>query len=73
MYICPSVILIDFVFRTGKTSYSQVLLKECKYIVKEKKLLDYITDDIEIFSGDSDKQNSDEENSIEEISNIECI
>ena len=34
-YIYLSVILIDFVFRTGKNYYPQVLLEECKYIVKD--------------------------------------
>ena len=38
-YICLSVILIDSVFRTGKNYYPQVFLKECKYIVKEKRCL----------------------------------
>ena len=36
-YICLSVILIDSVFRTGKNYYLQVLLEECKYVVKKKK------------------------------------
>ena len=38
-FICLSVILIDSVFRTGKSYYSQVFLEECKYVVKEKKML----------------------------------
>ena len=38
-----------------------MFLEECKYVVKEKKILEYITGDIEI-SSDSDKQDSDEEN-----------
>ena len=42
----------------GKSYYPQVFLKECKYVVKEKK---YIIDDIEIPS-DSDRENSDEGN-----------
>ena len=37
--ICSSVILIDSVYRTGKNYYSQVFLEECKYFVKEKKIL----------------------------------
>ena len=66
--ICLSVILIDSVFRTGKNYYPQVFIEECKYVVKEKKMHEYITNDIEIFSDDSDKENSDEENSNEENS-----
>ena len=38
-YICSSVILIDSVFRTGKNYYTQVFLEECKYVVKEKRLM----------------------------------
>ena len=35
--ICLSMILIDYVFRSGKNYFSQVLLEEYKYIVKEKR------------------------------------
>ena len=31
--------LIDSVFITGKTYYPQVLLEECKHIIKEKRFL----------------------------------
>ena len=33
-YACLSVILIDFVFKKDESYYSQVFLKECKYIEK---------------------------------------
>ena len=35
-YICLSVILLDSIFKTGKYYYPQVLLEECKYVIKEK-------------------------------------
>ena len=64
--------MIDFVSRTGENYYPQLFLEECKFVVKEKKILEYMTDDIEIYSDDCDrgfsdeevshKQNSDEEN-----------
>ena len=54
-----------FCFRTGKNYYPQVFLEKCKYFVQEKKMPDYITDDIEI-SSDSNRESSDEENSNEE-------
>ena len=38
-FICLSAILIDSVFRTGKSFYPQVFLEKCKCIIKEKKLL----------------------------------
>ena len=45
-------LLISKVFTIGKNYYPQVLLKKCKYVIKEKKFKN-IFDDIEIFS-DSD-------------------
>ena len=57
--------MISSVFRTGKNYYPQVFLEECKYIVKEKKIPEYIIDDIKI-SFDFDRENSDAENSGQE-------
>ena len=59
--------MIDSVFRTDKNYYPQVFLEECKYVVKEKKMPEYITDDIGI-SSDSDREDSYEEVSNEENS-----
>ena len=47
-FICLSAILIDSVIGTGKNYYPQVFLEECKYVVKEKKMPEYLTDGIEI-------------------------
>ena len=58
--------MINSVFRTSKSYYPQVLLEECKYVLKEKKMPDYVTDNIEISFDDSDREDSDEENSNEE-------
>ena len=72
--------MIDSVFRRGKHYYPQLLLEECKYFVKERKISQNIIYDIEIsFDYDrenygeenSDKENSDEENSDEENSDEE--
>ena len=60
--------MIDSVFQSGKNYYPQVFLEECKYVVKQKKMSECITDDIKI-SSDSDKKDPDEENSDEENSN----
>ena len=74
-FIYLSVILIDSVFTTGKHYYPQVVLEECKYVVKEKKMPVYIneyTDDIEFCSYDVDREeNSNKESSDEENSNEE--
>ena len=67
-FICLSVILISSVCRTGKNYYPQVFLEECKYVVKDKKMPEYIADNIEISSdseGYSDEENFDEKNSDE--------
>ena len=34
-----SVILIDSIFRGGNNYYLRVFLEECKYVVKEKRML----------------------------------
>ena len=44
-FIYLLVILIDPVFRAGKNCYPQVFLQECKYIIKEKLISNYIFDD----------------------------
>ena len=74
-FISLSVVLIKSVFKTGKNYYPQVFLEECKYVIKEKKTPEYITDNVEISSdseredfdeGNSNQENSDEENSDKE-------
>ena len=62
------VILISSVFRTVKSYYLQVFLEKCKYVVKKKKILEYITEHIKFFSDDFDREGSDEENSNEKLS-----
>ena len=48
-----AVITTDSALKKDKNYYPQVLLKECKYIEKEKKVIRDITEDLEIFSSDS--------------------
>ena len=57
--------MIDSVLRSGENYYPQLFLEECKYVVKEKMMPEYISDKLEI-SSDSHRANSDEENSDEE-------
>ena len=65
--VCLSVTLIDSLFRADKNYYPRVFSEEFKYVVNEKKIPEYITDDIEISSAfdteDSDEENYNEENS----------
>ena len=51
-----------------RNHYLQVLFVEFKYVIKEKRVHNYVTDDVEIFS---DHKNSDEEDSIDENSSEE--
>ena len=44
--ICLLVIFNDSVCKTSKNYYPQVFLKECKYIVEEKKIKKFVNDDI---------------------------
>ena len=62
--------MIDSVFRISKIYDSQIFLKQCKNVVKGKKMPGYITDDIEI-STDSDREGSDEEKFLEKNSDEE--
>ena len=52
-----AVILNDFVLKKEEEFYPQVFLKECNYVEKEKKTTRHITEDLEIFSNDSDESN----------------
>ena len=68
--ICLSVILIDSIFRAGNNYYLRVFLEECKYVVKGKRMLKHIIDEIES-SCDSDRKDSKEESFDEENVNEE--
>ena len=50
-FTCLSVILIGFVFITGKNYYPHMLLEEYKYVVIEKTMSEYIAIDIKITPG----------------------
>ena len=54
--ICLSVKLINSVYSKDKNFYPQVFLEEDKCIVKEKKMCQFITDDIDIYSNDSEEE-----------------
>ena len=67
-----SVILIGSVSKMGKNYHPEVFLEECKYVVKEKRIVKYIIGNIEIYS-DSDRKNFDEENSGKENFNEKIL
>ena len=45
-YICIPVIDIDSVLKTDKRVYPQAYLEQCKYILKKRKIVNYINDEI---------------------------
>ena len=51
--------MIDSAFKKDKNHYLQVFLEEGKFIVKEKRMSKYITDDINISFHYFDRENSD--------------
>ena len=59
-YVFLSLILIDWIYRKNKRYYSQAFLEEWKHTVKKEKTFEYITDEIEISSDDSDREDSNE-------------
>ena len=53
-YSCLAVISLDSAVKKDDNYYLQGFLKECKYM--KKKVLKHITQDIKIFSSDSDEE-----------------
>ena len=55
--VCLLLILLDSVYKKNKY-YPRVILKECNYIIKEKKnsIKTFITNNVDIFSDDSDEE-----------------
>ena len=49
------------VIEIGENYCPQLLLKECEFIVKEKKINKYINDDLELSLDESDEEISDKE------------
>ena len=58
--------MIDSVYRTGENYYPQVLLEKCRFVIKESKMSEYITD-----IDNRDEEHSDEINPDGEISDEE--
>ena len=48
-FACLSIILLDSIFvNSQKEYYPQILLEECKYVVKNKKIVSTINEDLEL-------------------------
>ena len=53
-YICIAAICIGSVFRVDKKNYPKVYLEQCKYKTRKRKLEDFIDDEVNPSSNDSD-------------------
>ena len=53
-YICIPVIDIDSVLKIDKRAYPQAYLEQCKYKLKKRKIVNYISDEIIDEDSDSD-------------------
>ena len=52
---CLSVILLDSIFiNSDKEYYPQIFLEECKYVIKNKKLVNAINEDLELSESDDE-------------------
>ena len=47
----------DSVYRVNKKYYPQILLEECKYIIKKNKMENLINDDLDLSSSDNESDN----------------
>ena len=53
-YACNAAICIDSVLRVDKKNYPQVYLEQCKYKTKKRELVNFIDDEVDLSSSDSD-------------------
>ena len=53
---CLSVILLHSIFvNSDKEYYPQIFLEECKYVIKNRKIINTINEDLELSESDDDK------------------
>ena len=53
-YVCIATIFIDSVLRVDKKNYPQVYLEQCKYKIKRRKTVNFISAEVDLSSDDSD-------------------
>ena len=56
-YICIAAICIDSILRIEKKNYPQVYLKQCKYKIKRRELVNFIDAEVDLSSDDSENFN----------------
>ena len=63
---CLSVILLDSVVIVDKKYYSQIFLKECKYGVKKKKIINFNNERLSLNESDDDEPEDNKSNESDE-------
>ena len=51
---CIATICIDSVLKVDKKNYPQVYVEQCKYKIKKRELVNFIDDEVDLNSSDSD-------------------
>ena len=63
---CLSVILLDSLIIVDKKYYSQIFLKECKYGVKKKKIINFNNEKLSLNESDDDEPEDNKSNESDE-------
>ena len=63
-YKCKSLIMLHSVIRVNKKYYPQILLEECKYVIRKNKTENLINHDLSLSSSDESDNGSDNESDI---------
>ena len=58
-YICIAAICIDSVLKVDKKNNPQFYLEQCKYKIKRRRPADFIDDEVDLSSDDSDDLDDD--------------
>ena len=61
LYKCLSLIMLDSVIRVNKKHYPQILLEECKYVIRKNKMENLINNDLSLSSSDESDNEDDNE------------
>ena len=56
-YKCLSIITLESIIKVNKKYHPQIFLDECKYEVKNKKVVSLLNDDLGLSSSDSESDN----------------
>ena len=61
-YKCLSLIILDSVIRANKKFYPQILLEECKYVIRKNKIENLINNDLSLSSSDDNDSDNESDN-----------